>query len=243
LVPEQVVETPGAIGFWAGSGSFTSEPFEASGPIVVTLGAWCFEGIGFVSVMAIDADGEPVGEVLIIGEGVDSATFDVESGVYTLDVTVSHFHIYNWRVLVEDAEAAAGERSSSDAAIVGVADGAPAMPVSILDGVFSAAQAARGAAAYRVHCSGCHGDDLVSVDVYAPDLVGPAFASRWVDRTLAERLERIRTTMPLNRGGSLEDETYLDLIVFILQTNGYPSGEEELELDPDLLERIVVEPR
>jgi hypothetical protein len=48
----------------------------------------------------------------------------------------------------------------------------------------------------------------------------------------------MRKDMPTNRPGSLPTNTYLDLLAFILQQNGYPESEELEEsrlIDPELL--------
>lgn len=87
--------------YWTGQNSSTIEPFYAEGAWKVTLGAWCFEGIGFVRVVAYDEDGNEVDQVQIIGEGVTDAIFETPPGEYYFEVIVSHWHIYTWEVLVE----------------------------------------------------------------------------------------------------------------------------------------------
>jgi mono/diheme cytochrome c family protein len=109
-----------------------------------------------------------------------------------------------------------------------------------LGGVYTSAQAERGASIYAGSCASCHGADLVSSDAEAPSLSGFSFTLNWADKTLAAKLERIRTTMPLNKPGSLEDQAYLDVIAHILAVNGYPAGDTELTPDSDLAEIMVV---
>lgn len=101
---------------WSGGASFTTEAFYTSGEWEITLRAQCFEGIGFVRVTAFDQDGEEVGEVTVIGEGVESAVLNTEPGGYYLEIHVSHFHIYQWEVVVEpvEAESTAEESQVSD---------------------------------------------------------------------------------------------------------------------------------
>jgi mono/diheme cytochrome c family protein len=110
--------------------------------------------------------------------------------------------------------------------------------LSIWNGVFTAAQAKRGEDAYQASCSGCHGSDLHATDAEAPDLTGPAFQAKWTDKTLGERFERIRDTMPLGNGNSLGDRNYIDIVAFILQFNQFPSGPKELE--PEAAKAIVL---
>jgi mono/diheme cytochrome c family protein len=99
---------------------------------------------------------------------------------------------------------------------------------SIGSGVFTAAQAKRGDDAYQASCSGCHGSDLRATDAEAVDLTGPALRAKWNGKTLGERFERIRDTMPLGNGNSLGDKSYMDILAFILQFNGFPAGSQEL---------------
>jgi mono/diheme cytochrome c family protein len=109
-----------------------------------------------------------------------------------------------------------------------VADAQDASGPSIWSGVFTAAQAKRGDEAYQASCSGCHGSDLRATDAEAVDLTGPALRAKWNGKTLEERFETIRDTMPLGNANSLGDKTYLDILAFILQSNDVPPGNQEL---------------
>ena len=109
-----------------------------------------------------------------------------------------------------------------------LADAQDASGPSIWSGVFTAAQAARGDDAYQASCSGCHGNDLRATDAEAVDLTGPAFRAKWNGRTLEERFETIRDTMPLGNANSLGDKTYMDILAFILRFNDFPPGNREL---------------
>ena len=46
--------------------------------------------------------------------------------------------------------------------------------------------------------------------------------------------------MPLGNARSLDDQTYIDIIAYILQFNGMPSGKQKLEPDTRALEQIIV---
>jgi quinoprotein glucose dehydrogenase len=117
-----------------------------------------------------------------------------------------------------------------------------ASSISILDGVFTEAQAERGKTAYEDQCATCHGLDLTS-DSGAPNLVMPAFRFGWHGRTIAQKLEQIRTTMPQGFPESMSDQKYLDVIAYILHFNKYPAGDRELDAaEKEVLERIVIEP-
>jgi len=109
---------------------------------------------------------------------------------------------------------------------------------SIWSGVFTTAQAKRGDDAYQASCSACHGSNLHATDAEAVDLTGPAFRTKWNGKTLEERFETIRDTMPLGNGKSLGDKTYMDIVAFILQSNEFPPGSQELV--PETAAKIVV---
>ena len=117
-----------------------------------------------------------------------------------------------------------------------------AQPRSTLDGVFSEAQAKRGEDAYQGSCAQCHGNDLISVDSETPSLTGPRFKAQWVGKTLAERFELIRTTMPSTNPGNLDDQTNIDILAFILKFNDYPAGKRDLAVDLQILAKITVAP-
>jgi mono/diheme cytochrome c family protein len=110
---------------------------------------------------------------------------------------------------------------------------------TVLDGVFSEAQAKRGQAAYTSHCSVCHGDALDGVS--APALTGNRFIERWREDTLDTIYNYIKDNMPLNRAPGLPripDSDYLDILMHILNVNGYRSGADDLT--PDLIGRVIL---
>lgn len=113
---------------------------------------------------------------------------------------------------------------------------------STADGVFTAEQAARGKEAYDHTCAPCHGGNLIATDDEATNLTGTPFNFGWRGKTISERWSRVFGTMPPNNPASLPEETYLDIITYILEFNGMPAGDEELTLDFDRLDQIVVEP-
>lgn len=125
---------------------------------------------------------------------------------------------------------------------VGAEEAASMANTSIWDGVFSDAQAERGRVLYDAQCASCHGRQLVS-NAGAPNLTEPGFRFGWHGRTIAQRLDQIRSTMPQGFPESMTDQEYLDVIAYILQFNGYPVGSQELDADRrEILERIVIEP-
>ena len=111
---------------------------------------------------------------------------------------------------------------------------------STASGVFTVEQAKSGERAFQAKCAGCHGEDLHSADAEAPDLTEGAFKFGWQGKTLANRFEQIRSTMPLGNARGLDDQTYIDIVAYILQFNGVPAGNQKLEPDMRALEQIIV---
>ena len=47
--------------------------------------------------------------------------------------------------------------------------------------------------------------------------------------------------MPPNKARSLDDQTYVDIVAYLLQFNGLPAGNQKLAPDIRTLEQIVIE--
>ena len=107
------------------------------------------------------------------------------------------------------------------------------------DGVFSAAQVKRGQEVYRRSCSVCHLDTLQGDSVSSP-LVGPDFMNRFVGSSVHDMVTAIRGSMPQNAPDSLGDQAYIDLIAYLLNANGSPTGRSELPTDVSELMRVAV---
>jgi quinoprotein glucose dehydrogenase len=114
------------------------------------------------------------------------------------------------------------------------------LAISTADGVFTIEQADSGKRAFTQHCSsGCHGSDLTGLEG-VPALAGEAFVARWEGLSVGALFQRIRRTMPQSRPQSLSDNTYIDIIAFLLDANGYPSGQRHLIPTQALLDAITV---
>jgi S-disulfanyl-L-cysteine oxidoreductase SoxD len=123
---------------------------------------------------------------------------------------------------------------------ISVACAQPTGARSTSSGVFTAEQAKSGERAFQSKCATCHGEDLHSTDPEAPDLTEGAFKFGWQGKTLANRFEQIRGTMPYGNARSRDDQTYIDIVAYILQFNGIPSGTQKLGPDVRALEQIIV---
>ena len=102
-------------------------------------------------------------------------------------------------------------------------------PVSSLTGVYSQQQARKGAETYRQYCGMCHTPAVHS---------GEAFRSSWHGRSAAELFEYLRTTMPNDNPGKLSRGQYTDIVAYLLQLNGMPSGPRPLSAEARQLEQI-----
>src|SRR4051812_38870746 len=108
---------------------------------------------------------------------------------------------------------------------------------SVWDGVYTEAQATRGAALFDTHCAGCHGPSGEGGGM-APALAGTAFAANYDGQTVGDLFDRNRTTMPVGREGRLDAAQNVDITAFMLQVNKFPPGVTELPAQSMLLRQI-----
>jgi PQQ-dependent dehydrogenase (s-GDH family) len=132
-----------------------------------------------------------------------------------------------------------------DAAPVPTASSAPQYkddpnPAPIVNGVppsFTAAQGARGKAAYSSTCAVCHGSTLTN-GTYATPLAGEYFKTKWSRRSVGAFYDRVRHTMPPGAPGSLPADTYADIVAHILEVNGFKPGTVALRPGDETLKRM-----
>lgn len=96
---------------------------------------------------------------------------------------------------------------------------------TVWDGVYTAAQAERGAAAYREKCSQCHESDLSG---YHEVLKRERFLEHWRETSLDGFYATMSSTMPRDTPGSLTERLYLDILAFVLRADDFPAGAGEL---------------
>ena len=102
-------------------------------------------------------------------------------------------------------------------------------PKSVNDGVYTAAQADRGAEVFKTTCSACHD---------TAKFTGAEFLSGWTGKPIHELYDTIHTTMPEDNPGGLKPQQYIDVITYFLKLNGYPVGTTELPATDDALKAI-----
>ena len=97
---------------------------------------------------------------------------------------------------------------------------------TVTDGVYSGAQATRGQQIYQAQCVTCHGDTLEGN--VGPPLAGDLFLAVWSARPLAELVDKVEKTMPLEAEEPLTRQQAIDLAAYILQAGEFPAGQAEL---------------
>jgi mono/diheme cytochrome c family protein len=113
-------------------------------------------------------------------------------------------------------------------------------PASVWDGVYSDGQAGRGAALYHTACASCHGDKLQGKG-QTPALTGPDFMMDWSGMTVGDLFDKMQTSMPADKPGSLSREQNASLVAYLLRANRVPSGMAELSSDAERLRQIRFE--
>jgi len=116
---------------------------------------------------------------------------------------------------------------------------APAAEPRIWQGVYTAAQAERGKETYTSTCLRCHGADLMGVT--APALSGDRFFASWGGEPIDRLFVKIRDTMPPTFSTSaIDDKTKLEIVTYILQTNGFPAGTAELVVGTETMSTAAI---
>ena len=100
---------------------------------------------------------------------------------------------------------------------------------TVADGVYTDAQATRGAASYNIACANCHRADLTGNN--GPALRDQRFVRQFAGKDLKTFFTKTATTMPRNAPASLGDAVYLDIVAYVLKENGFPAGTHELTTD------------
>jgi len=105
---------------------------------------------------------------------------------------------------------------------------AAAQSKTVWDGVYTQQQATRGSASFAANCTRCHS---VEPNDDRRLLVGKAFWQSFRESTVDRLLDYVSKNMPNGAGGSLNSDTYADLVAFILSRNDLPAGAAELTKD------------
>jgi mono/diheme cytochrome c family protein len=125
------------------------------------------------------------------------------------------------------------------AALHAAASGQAPAGKTVWDGVYADAQSQRGEEVSKTSCVSCHGDGLAGGDL-APSLKGDDFRGAWAGRSVGELFEKVQTTMPADRAGSLKPQQSADVIAYMFKINDYPAGAGELASDMAALQQIKI---
>lgn len=101
--------------------------------------------------------------------------------------------------------------------------------------------AGRGQQAFSLHCARCHGDDLEGN--VAPALGGDVFFERWGGHPVDWLYFQARAAMPPHGAGSLREQTYADIVVYLLTANGVLEGFESFTPGDVAFRTLVIERR
>jgi mono/diheme cytochrome c family protein len=110
-----------------------------------------------------------------------------------------------------------------------VATAAAAAAPGTSAGVYTTAQAASGAAVYAQRCAMCHGK-TGDGNWEVPPLTG-RFMANWGTSSMAALSDYIGRAMPQFAPGTLGAKDRTDLLAYLLQINGQPSGPRPLPED------------
>ena len=99
-----------------------------------------------------------------------------------------------------------------------------AQGATVRDRIYTDEQADRGKGTYDAKCASCHDGGTMG-----PELWGDAFLTSWENKALAEFFTRVKMTMPEDAPGSLSPKDVLDVIAYVLKTNGFPAGDNALD--------------
>jgi hypothetical protein len=103
-------------------------------------------------------------------------------------------------------------------------------PISL----YTAAQSERGEDSFRETCLSCHSSS---------EFRGRSFQRDWRGSSLGYLYEEIVYYMPEDNPGGLSTNTYLDIMAYILDQNGFPGGEMELVSDIEAMKEVILFPR
>lgn len=103
---------------------------------------------------------------------------------------------------------------------------------SVLDGVYTEAQAVRGKTTFGQRCGTCHSTTEFSA---------PSFLRAWRGQPVSSLYTHIADRMPFDNPGSLEPREYTDVLAYLFSLHALPTGESELPADQAAQKRITIE--
>ncbi|MBP3983968.1 c-type cytochrome [Pseudoxanthomonas helianthi] len=120
-------------------------------------------------------------------------------------------------------------RADVDAQLAFAGSDKPSAGKAKAPALFTAKQATGGKASYEQNCAICHGDKLTGRA--GPALKGKHFAPDDGKYKVGDIFAIVHKNMPAMAPGSLPQNTYVEIMAYILQQNGYPAGGKPLTFD------------
>jgi mono/diheme cytochrome c family protein len=105
-------------------------------------------------------------------------------------------------------------------------------------GAAAGGQQAHGKALYNDKCASCHMENLKG-STETPPLTGDMFWSNWETYSANNLVEQVRSTMPEDNPGSLMRQEYVDIVAYILKTNGV-AYDGDLPMDAEGLKKVTI---
>ena len=104
---------------------------------------------------------------------------------------------------------------------------------------FTAAQASAGKTAYNSNCAVCHGSTMTN-GTFGTPLAGEYFQTTWTGKSLRAFYDRAHKTMPPAAPGSLPKDSYANIVAYILDLNGFKSGDTPLAAGGEGLDKMTI---
>ena len=105
-------------------------------------------------------------------------------------------------------------------------------PRTTAAGVFTEAQSKAGGDLYAGLCTGCH---------TMSSHTGVTFRKSWLGMPVSELFIYLSQSMPEDAPGSLSAKEYAQVVAYLLEMNGMPTGSTELPADEGALRAIRID--
>jgi mono/diheme cytochrome c family protein len=108
--------------------------------------------------------------------------------------------------------------------------------------LYTDAQALAGTKLYAANCAACHGEHLEGGA--GPALSGATLGTlaKNTKLTVGDMFTFMAQEMPLNEPASLKHHEYVEIMAFILKTNGYPAGSKALAYAGAMNSNVRIKP-
>ena len=126
-------------------------------------------------------------------------------------------------------ETGVAQAAAPEAAVVPEATVAP--EASSAGSFYTSRQATRGDGLFRDNCVSCHS---------ASEFAGASFQRRWRNRAVGDIYEFVLYSMPDDNPGGLPEQTYADIVAYMLSMNDFPAGDSELPTSMDALMEMMM---